>query len=352
MFWLVPAAVAAPTQLYFSDFCNTGAAIEYNGDASENTCEMRLTPSQSYQNGTAFVRVPVDWSATSAFRTRFEFDINGGTQGSTGMAFVLQSDPMGSDALGPWGIPIGVVDISPSVFVELDTYDSGSIDPNGNHIGLGFDGDLDTVQEFDPGNFLNSGQPQFVWVDYDQALQRFEIFYSPNTNKPSSPQLTHTVDLLGRLGSSFTIGFAGATTSGQPNAHEIDSWTFEADEDRDHDGLLAFEDPCDSDPGTATDADGDGLAGLCDNCPTVSNPTQADSDGDGIGNACDPCPNTATGGATDSDGDGLGNACDNCPNAPNPAQADGDGDGTGDACDACPADPPPHDTDGDGVCNS
>jgi len=36
------------------------------------------------------------------------------------------------------------------------------------------------------------------------------------------------------------------------------------------------------------DSDGDGIADLLDNCPTIFNPNQRDHDGDGIGNACDP----------------------------------------------------------------
>ncbi len=43
------------------------------------------------------------------------------------------------------------------------------------------------------------------------------------------------------------------------------------------------------------DADGDGLYGAADNCPSVANPTQADHDGDGIGDACDACAATPPG---------------------------------------------------------
>jgi hypothetical protein len=71
------------------------------------------------------------------------------------------------------------------------------------------------------------------------------------------------------------------------------------------------------------DGDGDGVENTSDNCPSVSNPSQADADGDGVGDACDP----------DVDGDGAPNASDNCASLANASQSDVDADGLGDACD-------------------
>jgi poly(3-hydroxybutyrate) depolymerase len=99
-----------------------------------------------------------------------------------------------------------------------------------------------------------------------------------------------------------------------------------------------------------SDGDGDGTpgdhpctngvtTGCDDNCPSAANQDQADADGDTEGDACDPCADDA---ADDSDGDGIcvgarflapkTGGSDNCPTLSNPTQADSDHDGTGDAC--------------------
>jgi hypothetical protein len=121
----------------------------------------------------------------------------------------------------------------------------------------------------------------------------------------------------------------------------------------------------------ALDFDNDTIANTADNCPTVSNPTQADLNNNGIGDACetlngtqpddpdgdgvvtwdptgthlpDNCPLIYNPGQEDNNNDHVGNACiiaaalDNCPAASNTSQSDADGDGIGDACATPPLD--------------
>ena len=122
---------------------------------------------------------------------------------------------------------------------------------------------------------------------------------------------------------------------------------------------------------------GDGVGDVCDNCPALSNPTQANSDG------CTCCPGGLAGCADEAcrtavcdidpfccsvqwdsscdehalfhcpccAGDGFGNVCDNCDKIENPGQQDGDGDGPGDVCDNCPMIFNPDQEDDEPSCN-
>jgi para-nitrobenzyl esterase len=89
--------------------------------------------------------------------------------------------------------------------------------------------------------------------------------------------------------------------------------------------------------GALLDPDHDNAVYDADNCPSVTNTSQADDDGDLVGQRCDTCtgtPNfvftgsttnrTRVSGQLDDDGDGLGNACDFDYNQIGPVITSGD----------------------------
>ncbi len=107
-----------------------------------------------------------------------------------------------------------------------------------------------------------------------------------------------------------------------------------------------------------TDTDGDGILSSCDNCSSISNPSQHDADFDGRGDTCDNCPKVFNRYQEESEPsgqkDGIGDACDNCMTKYNPTQADADSDKVGDTCDNCRTvdNPLQEDTDHDGIGDS
>jgi hypothetical protein len=74
-----------------------------------------------------------------------------------------------------------------------------------------------------------------------------------------------------------------------------------------------LDDDCNGVDGTGPDADHDGVAAECDNCPLNFNPPQSDEDADGRGAVCDNCPIVANPTQENADGDRAGDACDCAP---------------------------------------
>lgn len=115
-------------------------------------------------------------------------------------------------------------------------------------------------------------------------------------------------------------------------------------------GKEVVEQPKVEEPVALVDTDGDGIADIDDECPTVAGVAQfngcPDTDGDGIPDKDDACPEVAGiiefNGCPDTDGDGVPDHKDACPTVkgeerfggcPNP---DSDGDGVVDEKDKCP----------------
>jgi hypothetical protein len=92
------------------------------------------------------------------------------------------------------------------------------------------------------------------------------------------------------------------------------------DPDDDNDGVPDDSDAFPFDPAESVDADGDGIGDNADpdddndgavdgedNCPALSNPSQADCNSDGLGDACE-----VASGAADTDANGVPDTCQDC----------------------------------------
>ena len=201
-----------------------GYTMEMNGSATVVGGNLQLTPNITSQAGSAFVLSPFIVYANTSFSTYFQFVLNGGTGGADGFVFILQNDPSGIDALGGLGGSLGYVGISNSLAVEFDTYQNGG-DPNNNHIGVNINGNVSSLATSTVIPDINSGSSLYAWIDYDGGENLLDIFVNTTNTKPIMPDLSHSVDLPGLVGSQAYIGFSAAT-GGLTNQHLIENWTY------------------------------------------------------------------------------------------------------------------------------
>ncbi|HEV8699662.1 MAG TPA: MopE-related protein [Candidatus Polarisedimenticolia bacterium] len=105
--------------------------------------------------------------------------------------------------------------------------------------------------------------------------------FSETANPPAGSAFYYVITGVNRCGE----GPAGFSSTGQPRLIPIQCV---------HLGL---------------DTDGDTIQDWDDDCPLVSNASQADADLDGRGDACDNCAATANAGQVDADTNGIGDVC-------------------------------------------
>lgn len=215
----------------FADFSSV-AGLTLNGSAAQVGNVLRLTPATFNQGGSAFTTAPNPLGNLNSFSTYFQFRItengtfgDGDGPGADGLVFVIQTQ---ANNVGGSGGFIGYGGISPSVGIEFDTYNNGGGlgDPDGNHVGTDFNGNIaSTMVTSEPTRF-NNGQIWNAWVDYNGATDALEARWSLSSVRPGAAQLATTVDLVTLLGQDTAfLGFTSGTGSGYGN-HDILSWVY------------------------------------------------------------------------------------------------------------------------------
>jgi glucose/arabinose dehydrogenase len=210
----------------YNTFSNS-TGITTNGNANKPGATLQLTPDLNTQAGSAFYDTAFQIDANSSFSTQFQFRLSGsnGTNGADGFTFVLQNDNRGVSALGASGGGVGYSNIANSLAIEFDTYKNGTNDPDGNHLSLLRNGNVNAaVKNALTGIDLNSGAALNAWIDYDGATNQLNVYLANGTTKPTTATLTETIDIVATLGTKAYFGFTGGT-GGFRNLQEIQNWT-------------------------------------------------------------------------------------------------------------------------------
>jgi len=193
-----------------------------NGDAQQLSCNCyRLTEAINNQGGSVWNSNMI--SLNDPFD--FTFDVYLGTQnasGADGVAFVLQ--PV-STAEGNWGGGMGYESISPSVAVEVDTWQN-DWDPAFDHIAIQKNGDVNHTTA------NNLAAPEYALVSggniEDGLYHVMRVTWDPTTTTlqaymDGSLRITYVGDMVTNIFGNDPMVFWGFTgsTGGANNVHEF-----------------------------------------------------------------------------------------------------------------------------------
>ncbi|WP_287630137.1 MULTISPECIES: Calx-beta domain-containing protein [unclassified Microcystis] len=228
------------------DFTLNGVAKQ-TLDINNTNPVLRLTDGLS-QSGSAFLTNRISLENNASFSTAFQFQIsnpqgiadNDG-QGADGLVFVVQTV---ANNTGGSGGGIGYSGINPSLGIEFDTYNNGSIDDDsGNHVGININGNIDSVVLQPIPTRLNNGNIWTAWVDYNGVDSLLEVRLASTNQRPDNPLFSYSVDLISVLQTpNAYIGFTSGTGAAS-GYHDILSWNFNTTYNPISAGKIAFSSP-------------------------------------------------------------------------------------------------------------
>ncbi len=200
--------------LLFSIFYSFSQSYQVNGNASQLSCNCyRLTPNLNTQGGSVWNVNQIDLG--NSFDFIFDVFLGNSDAGADGIAFVLQ--PV-STSIGSNGGGLGYLGITPSVAIEIDTYQNGNYgDPAADHIGIQSNGDVDhgtannlagPVAALASSGNIEDGQNHLLRVNWNAGTQTLEAYFD------GVLRVTYTGNIVANIFSNSPNvywGFTGST---------------------------------------------------------------------------------------------------------------------------------------------
>lgn len=191
-----------------------------NASASSAGCYI-LTPNLTWQQGTAWCNVPINFTQPLTIQYNLNFGNQNG--GADGIAFVLQNQ--GTSVSGASGQGIGYQGINPSVVVEFDDFQNpGYADPANDHVAVTLNGDPDHTSPGNAGNPLatfpmdiEDGNWHSVQITWDPVAFQMQVSFDCQV------VLTYTNDIVNNIFSGNPVGWWGFTsaTGAAANLHQF-----------------------------------------------------------------------------------------------------------------------------------
>lgn len=190
--WTVGAQQVAP-----DDWAAVGSAADKDG-------YVLLTPNAFVQGGAVWQREQVD--LRDGFDRTFVLSFGSDDLGADGMVFVLQQ--VGLEAVGGQGEGIGYAGITPSIGVELDTFQNG-FDPPEDHVAVDENGSL-----------AHAGAAAVALPNLEDGQEHtLRVIWSPEATEltvavDGAQQIVYTKDLVADIFGDdplVYLGFTGGT---------------------------------------------------------------------------------------------------------------------------------------------
>ncbi|ETR70507.1 MAG: hypothetical protein OMM_03191 [Candidatus Magnetoglobus multicellularis str. Araruama] len=180
---------------------------------------LRLTTSQPWQTGYAFIKSP---KTIQSFSTFFSFKISEPYySGADGFVFVIKSE---IENLGGYASGLGYSGIKNCIGIEFDSYLNYEYnDPNDHHVGIVLNGDsLHPLDYSYISPDFKNGNTWYVWIDYNG--KNLEVRVNHCLARPEKSHLSKQIDIFNILGNDVGFfGFTGAT-GGYWENHDILEW--------------------------------------------------------------------------------------------------------------------------------